>query len=446
MLTPGHYHLVGAAGVGMSALAQALAGAGHAVSGSDRYLDCGDSLPVIDQLRRAGVTFHAQDGSAVTRDTRAVVLSTAIESDNPDVQAAKQHGVALLHRSVVLAELAAGWERTIAVTGTSGKSTVTGMIGWILDVAGWDPVVVNGAPVLNWSGPERIGNYRHGRSGVGVIEADESDRSLLNYSPDWGVITNASRDHFDLEETLKLFDAFKARVRSGVVSPVHDPALTASASLSVERDGVRVGVDGLEVFAPLVGQHNAENALLATLLCRRLGVGDDAIRQGLLSFRGIARRLERVGTARGVLVVDDYGHNPAKIRAAWQSLTPHARRILGIWRPHGFGPLRQMLDDLTETFASVARPGDRLFVMPVYDAGGTADRRVTSAALVERLLARGVAAEEAPEGAALAARVAGAAEAGDVVLTMGARDPHLTDLARDILGRVAAGKGGAACT
>lgn len=415
----------------MSALAQALVGAGMRVTGSDRYLDAGDPLPVIAQLRAAGVTFVAQDGRAVTHDTCAVVLSTAIEGDNPDVQAAVRLGVPRLHRSMVLAGLTTG-KRCIAVTGTSGKSTVTGMIGWILDVAGFDPVVINGAPVLNWADAERVGNYRDGKSAWCVIEADESDRSLLNYAPQWGVITNASRDHFEMDETLRLFAAFRAKVTQGVVSTLDEPTLLTGARIAPGRDGVIIETAGLHCTVPLMGAHNGENAVIAATLCRRMGIDAATVVKGLETFRGVARRLERIGTARGVLVVDDYGHNPAKIRAAWESLAPHAARVFGIWRPHGFGPLRSMLDDLTETFATVCRPDDRLFVLPVYDVGGTADRSVHAGVLVERLRARGVQAAVA-EVTNLPEQLAGAVGPGDVVVTMGARDPHLTDLARDIL-------------
>ncbi|MCE9614086.1 MAG: UDP-N-acetylmuramate--alanine ligase [Lentisphaerae bacterium] len=440
MLRPGHYHLVGAAGVGMSALAQSLAGAGLTVTGSDRYLDRGDNLPVIEHLRRAGVGFCVQDGSAVTRDTRAVVLSTAIEPDNPDVLAAESQGVPCVHRSVMLANLVAG-RRCIAVTGTSGKSTVTGMIGWILDVAGLDPLVVNGAPVLNWADATRIGNYRHGESGLCVIEADESDRSLLNYTPDWGVITNASRDHFGLDETLELFEAFRARVRVGLVSTLHEPRLLEEAVLDVESSGVHIQWGDLDASVPLLGRHNAENALVAAVLCMRLGIEPDVIREALASFRGIARRLERVGTARGVLVVDDYAHNPAKIQATWQALAPHARHLTAIWRPHGFGPLRLMMDDLVETFGAAARPGDQIIVLPVYDVGGTADRSVGAGALVAKLRERGIPAVGVDDVQVLPDIVASRVMAGDVVVTMGARDPHLTDLARAILARIASARG-----
>jgi UDP-N-acetylmuramate--alanine ligase len=178
-----HYHLVGVAGVGMSALAQVLLGQGMRVSGSDRHFDRGEDLEVIAKLRGAGVRFLPQDGRGVTAGTAGVVVSTAIEKGNPDLEAAECRAVPVMHRAEMLARAAAG-KRCVAVTGTSGKSTVTGMIGWILDQAGADPVVVNGAPVLNWVTPAAVGNVRLGKSDLWVLEADESDRSLLRYHPD----------------------------------------------------------------------------------------------------------------------------------------------------------------------------------------------------------------------------------------------------------------------
>ncbi len=425
----GHYHLVGVAGVGMSALAQALAAAGRRVTGSDRYRDQGDALPVIAALEQAGVAFFPQTGEAVGPQTRAVVLSTAIESDNPDVAAARRYGVPVRHRSELLAELTAG-RQCIAVTGTSGKSTVTGMLGWILDVAGWAPNVVNGAPVRNWMQAGAIGNFRRGTSEWWVIEADESDRSLLRYTPEWGVITNASADHFSLAETRELLAAFAARARQGCVDAVRDPALLAEAQYGEEGEGVCVRWREWTWTAPVIGRHNAENAWLAAATALRVGVAPEVIGRALATFEGVARRLEIVGRARGVTVVDDYAHNPAKLRAAWDTLAARAPRVLGVWRPHGFGPLRQMMADLAATFGACCRPADRLYVMPVYDAGGTADRSVDAAALVALLQAQGTPAVGVADPQTLPAILADEARAGDIVAIMGARDPHLPDLAR----------------
>lgn len=440
MIEPGHYHLVGVGGVGMSALAQALLAEGCRVSGSDRYRDSGGDSDVLGKLRSAGVRLVAQDGSGVSPETRAVVISTAIESENPDLQRARALRVNVIHRSRALAALVEG-SPCIAITGTCGKSTVTGMTGWILECLGADPMVVNGAPILNWRNDRRIGNMRAAtaaredrkRPAPWVVEADESDRSLLNLHPDWAVITNVSKDHFSVEESAALFDRFRAQASVGVVSMLDEPDLVRAFDPRLTRAGSRFRHGDTEFVLRIPGRHNAENALCAIMLCEKLGYGLREIGAALAGFQGIERRLEQVGEAGGVTVVDDYAHNPTKIRASWKALSPYCRRLHAVWRPHGFGPLRQLMDELALVFGEVVRPSDRLFILPVYDAGGTADRGVNSDALVERLTRRGVPAAFTEEIERLPGRLAAAAAPGDVIMTMGARDPDLPRLARRIL-------------
>jgi UDP-N-acetylmuramate--alanine ligase len=417
------------AGIGMSALAQALLASGWAVTGSDRLADAGTETEVLETLRGAGVRLCPQDGSGITDATDAVVVSTAIERGNPDLVAAERRGIPVRHRAEMLAALLEGRE-TIAVTGTSGKTTVTGMVGWILERLGADPTVVNGGVVLNWAGPGRLGNVRVGRSNRWVIEADESDRSLLRFRPDWALITNASADHFTLSEVHALFEQFRAQVRREVLIG-WDPAMPwHDLEAELAADGVRFDYRGVAFHVPLLGRHNAENALQAAVLAERMGYDREAVGMALRSFAGIHRRLERVGIAGGVTVVDDYAHNPAKIAAAWRAVAPFHRRVIAVWQPHGFAPLAHMLEDLVVAIRAVAGPDDILFVLPVYYAGGTASRAVSAADLVARLTAERVAAARVETADALVARVTAAARAGDAVLSMGARDPGLPALAR----------------
>jgi len=442
MMDGGHYHLIGVAGVGMSALAQALLAAGCEVSGSDRYVDGGGGSDVIRKLCGAGVRMFSQDGSGLSFDTRSVVISTAIESDNPDLLRAGELGVGVMHRSEALAALLEG-KSCIAVTGTSGKSTVTGMIGWVLECLGADPSVVNGAPVVNWRDEAHIGNMRKasaaglpssGRcAGLWVVEADESDRSLLNLHPDWAVITNVSKDHFSVEETMELFARFRAQAAIGVVSMIDEQQLLQDFRPELTRSGSRFGYEGVDFSLVVSGRHNAENALCAVIVCERLGYNLKAVSEALGAFKGIERRLERVGDAGGVPVVDDYAHNPAKIRASWQAMASYCVKLHAVWRPHGFGPLRTLMDELVSMFSEVTRPADRLFILPVYDAGGTANRSVNSDVLVEKLKQRGVAAVFAEDTDGLPEMLASGVESGDAVLTMGARDPDLPALAKRIL-------------
>lgn len=431
-------HLVGVAGVGMNALAQALQGNGWTVSGSDRFEDQGQDIEVIRKLKQAGIRFHRQDGSGVTGNTAAVVVSTAIEKTNPDVVAARAMGIPIRHRSEMLAELAKG-HRTVAIAGTSGKTTVTGMVGWILEQLGADPFVVNGGALVNWAGADRIGNVRLGQSGLCVIEADESDRSLLHFEPEWALITNASADHFDLPTTLALFEQFRGRVRRDCVVGWEGEPAWKTARVEASREGIRFRYGGVDFELPLLGEHNAENAMQSAELCRRMGYALPDIARALRDFRGIQRRLEKVGEAAGVTVLDEYAHNPAKIAAAWRAVAPHHRRVLAFWRPHGFKPLALMFDDLVRMFGDVCRAQDRLFVLPVFYAGGTVSRQADSDALVEALKRAGVPAAWVADYEGLMDAMMAAVGAGDGVLCMGARDPGIPAFARALVKRLAGG-------
>ncbi len=429
-------HLVGVAGVGMNALAQALQGTGWSVSGSDRFEDQGQDIDVIRKLKGAGIRFYKQDGSGVTRGMGAVVVSTAIEKDNPDLVAAQALGVPVRHRSEMLAEVVRG-QRMVAIAGTSGKTTVTGMVGWILEQLGGDPLVVNGGALVNWADETRVGNVRLGKSGVSVIEADESDRSLLNFEPEWGLITNASADHFDLTETKALFETFRGRVKRDCILGWEAGAGWKTARAQVGRTGTRFRYEGVEFELPLLGEHNAENAMQSAELCRRMGYALPDIAAALRGFRGIQRRLEKVGEAGGVTVIDEYAHNPAKIAAAWRAVGPHHRRVVAFWRPHGFKPLATMFKDLVDMFGSECRSGDRLYLMPVFYAGGSVSRQADSDGLVTALKERGVAAEWVADYETLMSAMLGTVTAGDVVLCMGARDPGIPAFARRLVGRLA---------
>jgi UDP-N-acetylmuramate--alanine ligase len=416
----------------MNALAQALKGGGWTVSGSDRYEDQGQDLEVIRKLKEAGIHFYPQDGQGVKPGTGAVVISTAIEQDNPDIAAAKRFQVPVRHRAEMLAELVSGRE-VVAIAGTSGKTTVTGMVGWLLEQLGGDPTVVNGGVLVNWANDRCIGNARTGKSRICVIEVDESDRSLLRFSPDWALITNMSADHFNLEETDRLFAQFRSQVRKDCLVGWAPEMPWHGVPLKLDKQGVRFNYEGLAFEIPVLGAHNAENAMQAAALCQRMGFALGPIRDALSRFQGIQRRLEKIGDAAGVTVLDEYAHNPAKIAAAWRAVAPHYQRVLAFWRPHGFKPLALMFDDLVETFATLCRPDDRLYLMPVYYAGGTVSKQRDSDELVAKLRERGIPAAWMTDYEVLMAEMMGQVRAEDVVLCMGARDPGIPQFARKLV-------------
>jgi UDP-N-acetylmuramate--alanine ligase len=448
----GRLHFAGVAGSGMSALAQFAAMKGGHASGSDRSFDRGQRAEARGQLEALGVVIHPQDGSGLEGDCSALVVSTAVEEAVPDVVAARRLGVPVLHRSELLAHLVARY-RTVAVTGTSGKSTTVAMIFEILRGAGRDPSVITGGELVALQREGRWGNAWAGSSDLLVIEADESDGSVVRYHPAVGVILNLQRDHKEMDAVAAMFRIFQDQVRETVVVGEAENlrdfsaggrvfGFSEGADLRAEDLWLGPGdsafrVRGVEFLVPVPGRHNVENALAALAACEALDVPVAALAAPLAAFQGVARRFQVVGERKGVTVVDDFGHNPAKVAASIDAahlrVGAHGGRVLAVFQPHGFGPLKFLRADFVEAFAAELNPQDRLWFLGVFYAGGTAARDITSAEVVWDLVARGVAAEFAPSREWLVARLASEAKEGDLILVMGARDPSLTELAKAIL-------------
>ncbi len=418
-----HVHFIGIGGVGMNGLAQLAVHSGYSVSGSDRAFD--PEASIFRSLKQLEIDLLPQDGSGINSQTKQVVYSTAIEDGNADLLAAKQHGVPLLHRAEFLKQLV-GSDELIAIAGTAGKTTTTGMLGWLFECLGLDPTVYNGAAVLNWSRFPNPGNVRKGQAKLWIIEADESDRSFLNFRPTHAIITNISQDHFKLSELHTLFDQFRSQT-SGIVVDGADRPLDSGRPN-------RIVFDDIEFDVPVIGRHNLENALCAVRLCSALNLDMERVRDALSRFKGIERRLEAVGSVDGITIIDDYAHNPAKIDAALAAVSDTSASVRAYWRPHGFAPLHQGLRDLTDTFARHwRRHGGSIYILPVYYAGGTVDRLATSEDLVEELNSAGVPAVLVPDYDALAQELKRCADPGDTILGMGARDPELPRFARKLL-------------
>jgi UDP-N-acetylmuramate--alanine ligase len=392
-----------------------------------------------------------QDGSGLADATDpavALVVSTAVEAQVPDVAAARARGVPIVHRAELLADFVRR-QRTIAVAGTSGKSTVVAMIFEILAGAARDPSVITGGDLLALERRGLWGNAWAGASDLLVVEADESDGSLVRYTPAIGVMLNLQRDHKPEAEVAEMFATFAARTREALVVG-EDPALAPladgarvfgfGAGAEVRGSGVelapgssRFDALGVRFTLPAPGRHNVENALAAIAACAALGVPPAAMVAPLARFEGVGRRFQSIGRTHGVEVVDDFAHNPAKVEAALATARARGTRVLAIYQPHGYGPTRFLRDGFVESFARALRREDRLWMLEVFYAGGTAERDFSAAEIVAEIAALGRAAEFAATRGALIERVAAEAREGDLVLVMGARDPSLTDLARGIL-------------
>lgn len=396
---------------------------------------------MYDRLSALGVRFVPQDGSGINPQTSALVVSTAVESDNPDVKKALDLGVPLVHRSEMLSACMDS-SQSVAVTGTSGKSTVTGMIAWILEGAGRKPVMINGGCVTNWRQETAPGNFycslESPADGFWVVEADESDRSLMNLYPDWVLVTNASRDHFEIEDTLDMFRHFAGRAREGSINLADDSLPLDGFSPELSAEGGGFMVDGVEFRIRMPGFHNAVNALSAALICREMGVGLDAAAHALESFEGIHRRLETVLDVAGIRVIDDYAHNPAKIKAAWNAVAPYHKRVVAVWQAHGFTPLASMLEELASVFGELAEAPNMLILPPVYYVGGTAGKTVSASDLAAKAQSLGATVETAATRELAIKTASRLAEPGDAILIMGARDPELPRMARTAAGLITA--------
>ncbi len=457
----GRLHFAGLAGSGMSALAQIEAMGGRAVSGSDRAFDRGERAAERALLVQQGIAVTPQDGSGVRSGPAAVVASTAVERRVTDLAVADDLGVPVVHRSALLAHHVAS-RRSIAVSGTSGKSTVVAMLFEILRGAGRDPSVITGGEIVALRRAGLWGNAWAGGGEWLVVEADESDGSLVRYAPAIGVLLNLQRDHHEIATVADMFATFRAQIREVCVvgadsqlapfardawvwavgdepAPEGAARVLRALDLDVTARDSRFRLEGVRFSLPAPGLHNVRNATAALVAAHAAGVPLQECVAPLAAFAGVHRRFQTVATVRGIEVVDDFAHNPDKLRAALATARARGRRTLAVYQPHGFGPTRFLRDDLVAAFGDSLRTGDQLHMLDIFYAGGTADQDIASADLVRDLVTRGAHAAVPASREALVETLHAEARDGDVILVMGARDPSLSDLARAIAQRLSPG-------
>ncbi|KIU28013.1 UDP-N-acetylmuramate--alanine ligase [Sphingomonas melonis] len=462
------FFLVGIGGSGMLPLATILAGRGAIVEGSDRGLDQGRVPAKFDSLIARGIRLHPQDGSGIVSAEQIVVASAAVEDTVADIVAATRLGCARMSRAELLSTLFNASELPIGIAGTSGKSTVTGMIGWILHAAGRDPTVMNGAVMKNFAAPDApfasalVGANRKEGGDAFVSEVDESDGSIARYVPRVAVLNNVSLDHKGLDELRRLFADFAGKAEV-VVANVGDAetaalvagmanvvtvAVEAEADLRAENLVPEPFAISFELVARLPfgagemrrhvrlavpGRHNVANALAAIAAVAAAGIPPEQAVEAIGGFTGLRRRFDFVGEAGGVAVIDDFGHNPDKIAATLDTLHAFPGRLRILFQPHGYGPLKVMRRELVESLTQRLRPDDLLVLPdPVYH-GGTVNREVTSADIVADLTAAGRDARHVANRAEAAALLVAEARPGDRIVVMGARDDTLSLLAAEML-------------
>jgi UDP-N-acetylmuramate--alanine ligase len=462
----GDYFFCGVGGSGMTPLALIVQARGGLVEGSDRALDQGRNTERFDFLRAHGVLLHPQDGSGVVRPSQILVTSAAVEETVPDVQAARRIGAAVITRAKLLADLFNSAALGVGIAGTSGKSTTVGMIGWILHCAGKSPTIMNGADMKNFiNASSPFASARIGEGEIFVSEVDESDGSIKLFEPSVAVVNNISMDHKSLEELRTLFRGFIAKAQTVVLNldnaesaallaglkpgqaityslnstQAHllaSPPVRSPAGVAFQVKARETG-EAVEVDLKVPGLHNVANALAALCATQACGVSLAAAAGHLGKFSGIRRRLEVVGTSNGITVVDDFAHNPDKISATLDTLHAFPGRLLLMFQPHGYGPIRFMKDALVDCFASGLRDEDVLVMpAPVY-FGGTTDRSVGSDDIVCEIQRRGRKAFAFPDRGACGDLLVRLARRGDRIVVMGARDDSLSQFAYEILRRLA---------
>lgn len=440
-------HFTGIFGSGMSALAQYLRFQGTAVSGSDRFHDSADTAALRRALEDLGCGIAPQDGSGISEDTDVVCISTAIEDSNPDIAEATKRAIPIIHRSDLLAAVIRT-KKTIAVAGTSGKSTVTAMIFEFLTACDKSPSLISGASLRRLERQGMVGNAYSGGSDLLVVEADESDGTLVKYSPESTVLLNVSKDHKSIDEVIRLFATLVSR-SAWTASNADDPLLAAlpaaerfgkngPASRRADREellpeSVKLVRGDIEYVLPLPGAHNLENLRAALCICGHYGCDPRALADAVKNYEGVARRFSVTRTKRQVVVIDDFAHNPVKIAAAVNAARGLSERIIAVYQPHGFGPTRFLRNEYIATFGTIFRQQDALYLLPIYYAGGTAQKDIASEDIIMGLSLPDFPAQAVKERSELLVKLKADAHPGDCILLMGARDPSLPTLAKSIV-------------
>lgn len=453
----GPVHFVGLGGIGMSGIAEIMLRIGYQVQGSDAKASAN-----TERLEKLGArVFIGHDAAHVGDGVSAVVYSTAVKPDNPELKVARERRIPLVRRAEMLAELMR-LQFSIAVGGTHGKTTTTSMVAALLDAAGFDPTVVNGG-IINAYGT----NAKVGDGDWIVVEADESDGSFLRLKSTVAIVTNIDPEHLDhygdFDGVRRAFVDFVENIpfygfaavcldhpevqrlvaqidnRRLVTYGTNPQAMVRADNCRLDPDGARFdvviqqrGLSALEapdrivdLHLPMAGSHNVSNALAAIAVARELGVTDDAIRKGLAGFGGVKRRFTTTGLANGVRIIDDYGHHPVEIAAvlkAARQVTQSAEgagRVIAVVQPHRYTRLR----DLMEEFSTCFSDADAVIVADVYAAGETPIEGVDKHALVDGIRRFGHRNVQPLENAAVLPRlIREEAKAGDLVVCLGAGD------------------------
>lgn len=442
---------IGVAGTGMSAIAQYLKGIGKEVSGSDRYFHPGEPNETKEKLEAEGVRCFLQNGEGITSETDLVVVSTAVEDTVEEVIKAKQLNIPIIKRAELLAIIARS-KKTIAVGGTSGKSTTSAMLFDILQHAGMQPSIISGAGLTSIIKEGKIGNAKVGSGDWLVIEADESDGSIVNYTPEIGLLINIDKDHKEIDTLIEIFEQFKKNTSEFFVvnqshalakklsaNPAHNFSVdvaddAAYHATDFKQDGFSISfqINNVPFTLNSVGKHNMENALAAAAVAHLIGVPLKTAAEALKSYEGIYRRHQIIGQKNNVWLIDDYAHNPAKCAASIEACQPLAKKVIAWFQPHGYGPTKFLRNDFVEEISRALRPEDEIWMSEIFYAGGTAVKDISSNDLINDLKAQGSQAFFVENRNELVVAMRPHFTEDCVLLLMGARDPGLEQFAKTV--------------
>ncbi|SFP69103.1 UDP-N-acetylmuramate--L-alanine ligase [Parafilimonas terrae] len=445
---------IGIAGTGMSALAQYLKSINKNVSGSDRYFKPGEPNETKSKLEAEGISCFLQNGEGLNSNVQLVIVSAAVEDTVPEVQKAKHLNIPVMKRSELLA-LITQTKKTIAVGGTSGKSTTVAMLFEILEHAGLQPGLISGAGLTRLIKQGKIGNAKAGNGEWLIIEADESDGSIVQYRPSIGILLNVDKDHKDYPELIKLFAQFKNNSETFIVN--RNNKLASALSQNIVHDfsadeKVEAGYTaknfqqhGFEIsFAinqaafslHVLGKHNGENALAAIAAANIIGVDLNICANALQHYEGIYRRHQVIGNKKGVWLVDDYAHNPAKCAASIKACQPVAEKLIAWFQPHGYTPTKFLREDYVREIAAALRPQDEIWMSEIFYAGGTALKDISANDLINDIKTLHKHAFFIENRNDFPDAVQSHLSNDCVILLMGARDPSLEKFAQYVWDKI----------
>lgn len=439
---------IGIAGVGMSAIAQYLHSIGKEVSGSDRFFVKGEYNEMKEKLEAEGIPCYVQDGEGINAATDLVVVSAAIEDTVIEVKKARALNIPIIKRAELLSVIASG-KKTIAVGGTSGKSTTTAMLYTILDHVGLEPGIISGAGLISLIKEGKIGNAKAGKGEWLVIEADESDGSIVQYKPEIGVLLNIDKDHQEIEELKNIFGIFRNNSKFFTVNQSH--TLTKPFSREIARDfsasekdtagytcsdytqeGMQITfrINNVPFELHLPGKHNMENAVAATAVANSIGIPLKTCAVALKNYGGIYRRHQVYGKKNGVWLIDDYAHNPVKCAAAIHACQPVASKVIAWFQPHGYKPTKFLREDFVKELAAVLRPADEIWMSEIFYVGGTTTKDISANDLINDLKSLGKNAFFVEDRKNFLEQARPHFTPDSVLLLMAARDPSLEEFAK----------------